>query len=187
MVRRPGRVPGDPPDQHAHRGCHPPPRSRSPRAASKTRRTSEPLLPRSGVRFATIQFWDITGSSCRDFERYGELRANPNCPTWRQSKTRAAASFGPGTRRLRFGSPKPSSQNPAESRDFPGRLALLPKSLCSSRLHGGGSGIRTHGTFRCTRFPSVRPKPARPFLGGEWGELGTKCHDMPPSGEHVSS
>ncbi len=62
----------------------------------------------------------------------------------------------------------------------------LDKLLRGKRgLLGGGSGIRTHGTFRYTRFPSVRPKPARPFWG--WGELSTKCHDMPPSGEHVSS
>ena len=38
-------------------------------------------------------------------------------------------------------------------------LALLPKSLCVGRLDGGESGIRTHGTFQYTRFPSVRLKP----------------------------
>ncbi len=32
-------------------------------------------------------------------------------------------------------------------------------SLCNSRLNGGESGIRTHGTFQYTRFPSVRLKP----------------------------
>ncbi len=31
--------------------------------------------------------------------------------------------------------------------------------LCIRKLGGGESGIRTHGTFRYTRFPSVRLKP----------------------------
>ena len=33
------------------------------------------------------------------------------------------------------------------------------RSLRNSRLGGGESGIRTHGTFQYTRFPSVRLKP----------------------------
>ena len=32
-------------------------------------------------------------------------------------------------------------------------------SLWNPRLNGGESGIRTHGTFQYTRFPSVRLKP----------------------------
>ena len=78
--------------------------------------------------------------------RWGKSRANPNRPTWQQRKTWAAASFGLGTRSLRFGCAKPLAQNPAESRDFPGRLALLPKSLCVGRLGGGASRIRTLST-----------------------------------------
>jgi len=79
---------------------------------------------------------------------WGESKANPNRSTWQQRKTRAAASFGLGSRSLRFECAKPLAQNPAESRHFPGRLALLPKSLCGGRLGGGASRIRTLSTPR---------------------------------------
>ncbi len=83
--------------------------------------------------------------------RWGESRANPNRPTWQQRKTWAAASFRRGTRSLRCGCAKPLAQNPAESRDFPGRLALLPKNLCVGRL-GGGAASRSR-----TRLPERVP------------------------------
>ena len=41
------------------------------------------------------------------------------------------------------------------SRCFP----VCAQSLCDTRLCGGESGIRTHGTYQYTRFPSVRLKP----------------------------
>ena len=48
-------------------------------------------------------------------------------------------------------------------------------SLCNSRLNGGESGIRTHGTFQYTRFPSVRLKPlghlSGSFFVARWGGL----------------
>ena len=52
-----------------------------------------------------------------------------------------------------------SAKVPRNRGDFSGCARVRAGSLCSSRLVGGESGIRTHGTFRYTRFPSVRLQP----------------------------
>ena len=52
-----------------------------------------------------------------------------------------------------------SAKTPRNRGDFSGCARVRAGSLCSSRLVGGESGIRTHGTFRYTRFPSVRLQP----------------------------
>ncbi len=58
--------------------------------------------------------------------------------------------------RIRQGS---TAKTPRNRGDFSGCAGVRAGSLCGSRLGGGESGIRTHGTFRHTRFPSVRLKP----------------------------
>ena len=52
-----------------------------------------------------------------------------------------------------------SAKTPRNRGDFSGCGRVRAGSLCNSRLVGGESGIRTHGTFRYTRFPSVRLQP----------------------------
>ena len=79
-------------------------------------------------------------------------------------KRAASAWWGQPHGGLRLGCAKALGQNPAKSRELFSRLALCPRVLRSRRLVGGESGIRTHGTFRYTRFPSVRLKPTRPSL-----------------------
>ena len=69
------------------------------------------------------------------------------------------ARRGPAACGLRLGNAKTLGQKPAKSRGFRRWPEARPISLCNSRLVGGESGIRTHGTFRYTRFPSVRLQP----------------------------
>ena len=77
--------------------------------------------------------------------------AKPNRPTCQQRRTRAAASSGPGPRSLRFGCAQASTtKTPRNRGDFSGWAGVRAGSLCSIRLNGGESGIRTHGTSRYT-------------------------------------
>ena len=52
-----------------------------------------------------------------------------------------------------------SAKTPRNRGDFSDCARVRARSLCNARLVGGESGIRTHGTFQYTRFPSVRLKP----------------------------
>ena len=52
-----------------------------------------------------------------------------------------------------------AAKTPRNRGDFSGCARVRAGNLCNSRLNGGESGIRTHGTFQYTRFPSVRLKP----------------------------
>ena len=53
----------------------------------------------------------------------------------------------------------PTAKTPRNRGNFSGCRQVQRRSLCNPRLVGGESGIRTHGTFQYTRFPSVRLKP----------------------------
>jgi hypothetical protein len=53
----------------------------------------------------------------------------------------------------------PTAKTPRNRVNFSICIEMDAESLCNPRLNGGESGIRTHGTFQYTRFPSVRLKP----------------------------
>ncbi len=62
----------------------------------------------------------------------------PNRRNRRRRKWTAMAPSGALPARLRFGFSNALAQNPAESREFRGRLALRPRILWNDRPNGGG-------------------------------------------------
>ncbi len=71
-----------------------------------------------------------------------------------------------------------AAKTPRNRGEFSGSAGVRAGSLCTRRLNGGESGIRTHGTFQYTRFPSVRLKPFGHLSGGapkahRWESSGT--------------
>jgi hypothetical protein len=69
------------------------------------------------------------------------------------------------------------AKTPRNRGNFSRCLWIRARSLCNSRLGGGEGGIRTHGSFHYTRFPSVRLKPL-----GHLSQNPTARLRLPPSG-----
>ncbi len=113
----------------------------------------------------------------------GESTAKPNRPTWQQRKTRAAASFGLGTRSLRFGYTRARRPKPRAiagiSRAVPGcgrevsatadwvaerAVDREPVSLPKSLIYRENTGNSPETGFRGeARFSSPSP-----FRGPTW-------------------
>ena len=100
-----------------------------PSVSGSVARSRSAKTPRNRGIFCDAPRCDLKVSATADWvaERVkfelsvGELKANPNRPTWQQRQTRAAASSGPGTRCLRFGFARTLAQNPATPRGFWGQ------------------------------------------------------------------
>ena len=102
--------------------------------------------------------------------RIGSESEPPNLAT--EINADCGACHGPELAVSGSDSPCPSPKTPRNARGFGLGRGLRAQSLCNRRLVGGESGIRTHGTFRYTRFPSVRLKPLGHLSGSSGWRRG---------------
>ncbi len=94
---------------------------------------------------------------CRWLERIKSESEPPDLAT--EKNTGCSVYQAPNTASPVRMRERPTAKTPRNRANFSDCSRLCARSLCDSRLGGGESGIRTHGTLRYTRFPSVRLKP----------------------------